>query len=964
MLKKTTINICCMRPRAGQTDVAQAPSAKKAKKGKGITTTYFCAVTESKLVLAKKKGPAKAYSWVFVNDFVADATKLTLKFENKLFLLFAEPLEPLVKAVQQALCHILTNAELAVFTFSGKMKSVRSGYGAFCRLNEMLENKVSKISEAEQELYSNVLLFRRPRLHLVEGASADSQKMLFNIIELSDCIEELIVQSKASGDIFNTIMPLAKDRSGVKYLELRGEVTPAFSSFCDYLTNNRQSAISGLGFHDAKLKRSDIEKIRQVVLARKMQSLSFDGSIEQGDLSFMYGAVFPSMFESSLVSVSMDHMKIDLDALLESLPSVRFLSVRNCGLQVAKAIKSVSEFRNIHRIDLSENLCDVVEGLDFALPETLKDVVIDKVKFSDDHLKALVLFLFKEMPRRSVLSLRRAKASNSGWEGVFKTLSGAEPMKLKGLKWDGNLVTLDFMRYVAKGVLTQLSLSGCMADTDGPVVECLCEWIRNSKTLTEFVCCGHKEKRLNALHAKVIAAVGRSSTLTIVDLTGQGGQRNSISALEQLIETNRGIRRLAIDELHPEDPEQVVTFLRSVKDEKEISCVAFPEVYLKEMVKEQKLKAGDYNEILDMFRVPYPNDYIKPFHLSTLTKDDARPFYLTTRAIELLTLYPTEASYMKGVRRIPKIIPKKKFVSVFMPRFVPGENVDNNLRNLKSESTHGFDLKPEKEEEPVEAPPPIPVKKKPVKRPPAPKRKESNSVLFKLKISSDSVSGSSNDESAQNRKEKSEKRKRLGMNRNKSLSTERMKTAPLRSSEKTTDPERQETATAKDRRRPVARASKFASQEGEPMETISGFEKPKPTAEKRPAGRVPPRQQRRPSLTRKHGINQKKALLEFNSSDGTQEESSKKTKVVKKKKPEVELAPHEKESTNAAPTKKAAAPIKRYVPVRSRKRVEEEQTEPASSNRTPMQRLVKQLLANPIGIKQTKQMAGLSNARR
>ena len=934
----------------------------KAKKGKGITTTYFCAVTESKLVLAKKKGPAKAYSWVFVNDFVADAAKLTLKFENKLFLLFAEPLEPLVKAVQQALCHILTNAELAVFTFSGKMKSVRSGYGAFCRLNEMLENKVSKISEAEQELYSNVLLFRRPRLHLVEGASVDSQKMLFNIIELSDCIEELIVQSKATGDIFNTIMPLAKDRSGVKYLELRGEVTPAFSSFCDYLTNNRQSAISGLGFHDAKLKRSDIEKIRQVVLARKMQSLSFDGSIEQGDLSFMYGAVFPSMFESSLVSVSMDHMKIDLDALLESLPSVRFLSVRNCGLQVAKAIKSVSEFRNIHRIDLSENLCDVVEGLDFALPETLKDVVIDKVKFSDDHLKALVLFLFKEMPRRSVLSLRRAKVSDSGWQAVFKMLNGAEPMKLKGLKWDGNLVTLDFMRYLAKGVLTQLSLSGCMTDADGPVVDCLCEWIRNSKTLTEFVCRGHKEKRLNALHAKVIAAVGRSSTLTIVDLTGQGGQRNSISALEQLIETNRGIRRLAIDELHPEDPEQVVTFLRSIKDKKEISCFAFPEMDLKTMVKEQKLKEGEYNEILDMFRVPYPNDYIKPFHLSTLTKDDVRPFYLTTRAIELLTLYPTEASYMKGVRRIPKIIPKK-FVSVFMPRFVPGENVENNLRNLKSESTHGFDLKPEKEEKPVEAPPPVPPKKKPVKRPPAPKRKESNSALYKLKISSDSVSGSSNDESSQTRKEK---KKRLGMNRNKSLSTERMKTAPLRTSnsEKTTTSERQEAATAKDRRRPVAKVSKFASQEGEPLETISGFEKPKPVAEKRPAGRAPQRQQRRQSLTRKHGINQKKAFLDFNSSDGTQEESSKKTKVVTKKKPEVEVAPPEKEPNTAAHTKKAAAPIKRYVPVRSRKRVDEEQSEPTNTNRTPMQKLVKHLLANPIGIKQTKQMAGLSNARR
>lgn len=935
----------------------------KAKKGKGMTTTYFCAVTEAKLILAKKKGAVKAYSWILITDFVVEASKLTIKFQNKVVLLFLDPIQPLADACRDALCHIRTNSELASFTLSGKMKTIRSGYGAFCRLNEVTATKFLPITPREAELYSDVLLFRKPRLHLVEGATTDSQKMLLDMIELSDCIDELVLASKGKSDIFSTVMSIAKDASGVKYLELKGEVTSGFASFCDYLTNNRQSVISGLGFHDSKLKRSDLEKIRQVALARKMQSLSFDAAIEPDELPYMYSCLFPSMFGSSLMSVSIDNTKIDFDALLDSLPSVRFFSVRNCGLQVNKALKTVSQFRNVHRIDLSENLCESADGLDFSLPDTLKELVIDKIRFSDDVLKTLGLFLFKEMPRRSVLSIRRAKVSVSGWHALIASIIPQEPTKLKGLKWDGNMVTPEFIRYLSRGVITLLSLSGCLTESDVAAVDSLCEWIRNSKTLIEFVCRGRKEKRLNVLHAKVISAISRSSSLTIVDLTGQGGQRECITALQELVHANKGIRRLGIDELHPEDPAQFLKFLRESRETNAVANVAFPEVDLKEMVKSKKLSVEEYHQIMDMFRVEHSNDYIKPFHLCAMNSDESRPFYLTSRALELLTLYPSEASYMKGVRRIPKVFPKKKFVSVFMPRVMDeGENAESNLRNLKSESTHGFDLEPEKKDtaKETEAPvkvtntrkrkaPPIPLKKESPEKPPA-----NSSAVFKLEISSDSSTDETVGDIVASLKEKKEKKRQcIEMNRKKSFSTERMKTAPVKPVTKSRN--KQDLSTSK-KVTSKPKISKFASQEGESVESISGVEKAKPA---RKVTTKPPLR-RKVTTANKHGINQKKAVLvEFNSTDETPDEPKKVKNPEPKTRP-TQGDPRRSETVakrKPGPETKETSPIRRYIPARSRKRADEEQKQSEdvpkvnTAGRTPMQIQVKELIANPIGVK-------------
>ena len=655
----------------------------KLKKGKRMTKSYICVVTESRLFFFKKgaKQAYSSYSLALVSNFVADSTKITLTINDTLFVLTCACISDFGKAVQDALCHILTTSELATFTDKRKMKSVRSNYGAFCRFREMVDaGKCSLSPEVEME-YEDVLIFRKPQITLPRELTVDALKVILNTVEIADGIKALAIDSDVWQQDKGQFLSLAKDRRGVQYLDLKCGVTDGFGVFCDYLTNNAQSVMSGLALRGSKLQRSDLEKIRQVTWARKLLSLDFEKSIDSEDFSFMYVNVFPSLVGSSLVSVSMDGMNIDLNCLLESLSYIRFLSVANCGLCIGEALKSVCKYRNILRINLNHNVCRESASFDFEIPDTLKDVSLDFVEFESGTLSKAVVFLFENMPRRSFLSLRHANSKAISWKNMFKALGKAQPTKLRGVSWDGNTLHQSLLQYLSRSVISVLSFSGCFSPKQRTIVEKVCSLVSSSATLSEFICRGTGKRGLGHLTSLVLQAVAKSKSLRYVDLGMNGGTLDSLSVLQDTEAACKDPVTVSIDGLTVQTPSDLLDFLEDQSQNVNNWHVLFPEVTMKEQLNNGEITTSEYNAILDLFREATPNDYLKPFQVQRLMNDVECPFYLSSRASELLSLYPDQASYMKGVRLLPNVGTKKKIGSLYVPSGFAGRDLAMTMRN-------------------------------------------------------------------------------------------------------------------------------------------------------------------------------------------------------------------------------------------------------------------------------------------
>lgn len=622
----------------------------KVKKRTIMSRSYMCVVADSKVFFFKggSKEPYSSYSYLSLTDFTEDSTKLTLNFNDTILVLTSTRLAELSTAFRTAFSHVLTSRELASFSDPKKIKSVRSNYGAFCRLRETIESGKSCIDPRDEEMYTDVLVFREPSVTLSADLDVESARAVVDILEMADGVQVLIVESYDPERDSEEFRSLAKDRGGIRYLDLRYPLSSKFGVFCDYLAKNKQSAVTGAAFRNADLERYHLNKLRELTIAGGLQCLDFESSIDRSDYQFMYKEFFPSLSESSLISVSMDGMNIDLDELLESLPYVRFLSVANCGLCVCEALKAVCNYRNILRIDISHNVCKSAACFDFVVPDTLKDVIADFISFEEDSFSKCCLFLLQNMPRKSLLSLRCATSTRKNWDELFLSLPDAHSTKLSGLIWDGNIVKHSFIRYLSRGVISYLSVSGCFLPNNISVVSRFCTFLANSTTLTDFVCCGDADKFLADHVELVLRAVVQSRSLRRVNLDGNHGTMESLAVLQNVCLAKKRARlHISIDGLAVQASSDLLHFLSGQFLSDNGWRVQFPTETMKKLLRNNAIDVTEYETTIDLFREETAMDSIKPFHVRRLFDDNDRPFYLTERARELLRFYPNESSYTK-----------------------------------------------------------------------------------------------------------------------------------------------------------------------------------------------------------------------------------------------------------------------------------------------------------------------------
>ena len=160
-----------------------------------------------------------------------------------------------------------------------------------------------------------------------------------------------------------------------------------------------------------------------------------------------------------------------------------------------------------------------------------------------------------------------------------------------------------------------------------------------------------------------------------------GGTLGCLSVLQDTEAACKEPLTVSVDGLTVETPSDLLDFLEDQSQIVNNWHILFPEETMKEQLNNGEITSSEYNAILDLFREAMPNDYLKPFQVQRLMNDVECPFYLSLRASELLSLYPDEASYMKGVRLVPNVGMKKKIGSLVVPSGFPGKDLAMTMRN-------------------------------------------------------------------------------------------------------------------------------------------------------------------------------------------------------------------------------------------------------------------------------------------
>ena len=174
--------------------------------------------------------------------------------------------------------------------------------------------------------------------------------------------------------------------------------------------------------------------------------------------------------------------RVDISVAVDRVRHIYALSLPNSNLLIGNVLEllSISEWDNLHGIDLSGNIGRGFVDSTLALPEHLFKIHVNSVKWEE---KALVGFLNLVGRHKKGLKLSMADTSvDSSIDCVLSKVDVKLGCSLYRLSWDGNVFSAVVASFLSRfPSLTELSLNMCI--NDGNIAHLL-EFLANNANVT------------------------------------------------------------------------------------------------------------------------------------------------------------------------------------------------------------------------------------------------------------------------------------------------------------------------------------------------------------------------------------------------------------------------------------------------------------------------------------------------
>ena len=261
---------------------------------------------------------------------------------------------------------------------------------------------------------------------------------------------------------------LMSEPNRVRRIHINGTADNSFEKFMKAVRNQKDKKLFTLAFSDSGMEAKHLDLLLRDA-RDEIQGLELRKAVVPDAWNYLMERILPEM-HLKVLNLS-DTKGVDVFQLVKAVPSVWFLSLSHCDLDIGHCASAWQELKQLRGLDLSGNRCMTIpDGQDLQFSRLLTMLILDDVVFGNGCLEPF--FRIKSLLK---LSIARAKASKDEWERLFSVFHGLLEAQsddicrsLATFIWDGNPVKnnggdiFDFLQL--NSYVERLSLDYCFSD--------------------------------------------------------------------------------------------------------------------------------------------------------------------------------------------------------------------------------------------------------------------------------------------------------------------------------------------------------------------------------------------------------------------------------------------------------------------------------------------------------------------
>lgn len=529
------------------------------------TTPYllFYQISDSKMLYQ--------FSWLELSDFKYSSYNIQLCFGNTKFNCFSEEINQILMSISQSIQQILKPNELISlgFTpyknlvFEPTTESILSRASLFCQQKNIEWNHEIQTS------LTDFLIFSQTFVSIRQFSQKSIFPILCDILPLIKNVVSVELAKIQGFDLFHQASYISREKSNLQHIHINGKATGSFNSYLNHLMKNNNINLQGLTFSNSAFSDSQLNHLKEVVIAKEIRSLGFQKAILDENMKYFCNEFINSRIGDILVYLNLDFSSnIRLSLIFPNIPNIRVLSLEKCDLDIADVLSSISKYKLDHltSINLSANNNIDVASLDsIVLPPNLESICVDNIEWMDEGLTHFFKMLENNFQEKSVrLSVINAKSTQNDWDFFFNFLQQSNLKTICSLVWDRNPVNkilFDFLLNCQD--LSYLSVNYCFKSSSPEIVQNFADFISNSPNLGSLSIRGRKYMVLESLISVIVEAVMNSS-IYYLDISYNGGGDDSIIFVQDLLDSN--LQVLVADGLYPESLPVFKEFLENASN--------------------------------------------------------------------------------------------------------------------------------------------------------------------------------------------------------------------------------------------------------------------------------------------------------------------------------------------------------------------------------------------------------------
>lgn len=510
-------------------------------------------LNESHLIIISKKDKNDTSQISFMQPWmqirkITHNSFLSLKFVDDCIDIDGDKLSFIICTIMQYVCNILSakempNVDLGCFDYSICQKTYET---AIYRLRAIMFTENIRIPKEVLDEFDDFIESRSNNINLIKiDPSGVYIPFILRAIEVDYNVDTLTVYTPVNGVMWDVLGSFLAKNTTIKSVITYEPITNRFQYFIHDVASNSKSALKAFHLMRAKITNSTNGILAEFFQYQQFKEFTIYGGFGYGVCNdfLLYYSCTESM--KRLEKLTLDcSANFDIYFLLRISQNLKYLSVRDCNIQIGKFLGFLEMHQDSHLevLDISLNKAKTVIKPDLVLPESIKEIRCRKTHFKLDNLLNFFMICSKKAMRIDVAEL---SISDSSFLRFRRSLDLIEDPKLTGLVWSGNSIDLELLDFLDRcEALDFLDISDCLDENEKIRAE-VHNFLMNNMTIKKLVMRASSNNNIDVV-SSIVALIYDSLTINEIDITGQEVDDNKLMQIMHALIANKTLRKLTL----------------------------------------------------------------------------------------------------------------------------------------------------------------------------------------------------------------------------------------------------------------------------------------------------------------------------------------------------------------------------------------------------------------------------------